>query len=145
MSNSSNLCTSFYVTFVFCCLSLLLRLKSPALILSSFVQIFSDKELKDNIVRRTPIRRVREPDDISSMVAFLCMPGSSYITGQTIPVDGGMTINGFYPKYDQFAISSLSDAVTETAIAGDAAALECYKKIKVAFTRLYGNQNLYSI
>ena len=65
-----------------------------------FLYIFSKKELKDNIVRRTPIRRVGEPDDISSMVAFLCMPGSSYITGQTIPVDGGMTINGFYPKYD---------------------------------------------
>jgi Tropinone reductase 1 len=63
-------------------------------------RIFSDKELKDNIVRRTPIRRVGEPEDISSMVAFLCMPGSSYITGQTILVDGGMTINGFYPKYD---------------------------------------------
>ncbi|CAL4984878.1 unnamed protein product [Urochloa decumbens] len=63
-------------------------------------QIFSDKELKDNIVRRTPIGRVGEPDDISSMVAFLCMPGSSYITGQTILVDGGMTINGFYPRYE---------------------------------------------
>ncbi|PUZ44540.1 hypothetical protein GQ55_8G111000 [Panicum hallii var. hallii] len=63
-------------------------------------RIFSDKELNDNIVRRTPIRRVGEPEDISSMVAFLCMPGSSYITGQTILVDGGMTINGFYPKYD---------------------------------------------
>ncbi|CAL4993930.1 unnamed protein product [Urochloa decumbens] len=62
--------------------------------------IFSDKELKDNIVRRTPIGRVGEPDDISSMVAFLCMPGSSYITGQTILVDGGMTINGFYPRYE---------------------------------------------
>ncbi|RLN17667.1 hypothetical protein C2845_PM02G30460 [Panicum miliaceum] len=33
-------------------------------------------------------------------VAFLCMPGSSYITGQTISVDGGMTVNGFYPEKD---------------------------------------------
>ena len=71
-------------------------------------------------MRGTPIRRVGEPDDISSMVAFLCMPGSSYITGQTIPV-GGMTINGFYPKYDKLPEAHMSHAVKETAIAGGAA------------------------
>ncbi|CAL4981039.1 unnamed protein product [Urochloa decumbens] len=60
-------------------------------------QMFSDKELKDNVMRRTPIRRIGEPEEISSLVAFLCMSGSTYITGQTILVDGGMTINGFYP------------------------------------------------
>ncbi|CAM0144704.1 unnamed protein product [Urochloa decumbens] len=72
---------------------------APAYISTSLTeQMFSNKELKDNIVRRTPIGRVGEPEDISSMVAFLCMPGSAYITGQMIMVDGGMTINGFYPK-----------------------------------------------
>ncbi|KAG8074404.1 hypothetical protein GUJ93_ZPchr0006g45376 [Zizania palustris] len=58
------------------------------------------KEFADSIVRRTPLRRVGEPEEISSLVAFLCMSGASYITGQTISVDGGMTVNGLYPTQD---------------------------------------------
>lgn len=44
---------------------------------------------------RTPMRRPGEPNEVSSMVAFLCLPAASYITGQTIVVDGGFTVNGF--------------------------------------------------
>ncbi|XP_047090115.1 tropinone reductase homolog At5g06060-like [Lolium rigidum] len=58
------------------------------------------EEFVDSIARRTPMRRVGEPEEVSSLVAFLCMPCSSYISGQTISVDGGMTINGFYPTKD---------------------------------------------
>jgi len=50
-----------------------------------------------SILARTPARRVGEPEEISSLVAFLCMPCASYITGQTIAVDGGMTVYGLYP------------------------------------------------
>jgi len=46
------------------------------------------QEFLDNLMRRTPMRRVGEPEEVSSLVAFLCMRGSSYITGQTISVDG---------------------------------------------------------
>ncbi|KAL6616654.1 hypothetical protein ACP70R_038924 [Stipagrostis hirtigluma subsp. patula] len=41
---------------------------------------------------RVPMRRIGEPEEIASMVAFLCMPAASYITGQVICVDGGRTI-----------------------------------------------------
>ncbi|GLU11545.1 hypothetical protein SLE2022_282830 [Rubroshorea leprosula] len=43
-----------------------------------------------------PQARVAEPEEVSSMVAFLCMPAASYITGQTICVDGGATVKGFF-------------------------------------------------
>ncbi|XP_030926391.1 tropinone reductase homolog At2g29290-like isoform X2 [Quercus lobata] len=40
-------------------------------------------------------RRIGEPKEVSSSVAFLCLPAASYITSQTICVDGGITVNGF--------------------------------------------------
>ncbi|KAM0862401.1 hypothetical protein ACQ4PT_045288 [Festuca glaucescens] len=59
--------------------------------------LLANKEFEASVMSRTPLRRVGEPGEVSSLVAFLCMPGSTYITGQTISVDGGMSVNGFYP------------------------------------------------
>lgn len=39
-----------------------------------------------------PLRRVARPEEIAGVVFFLCGPDSSYITGQVIHVDGGLTI-----------------------------------------------------
>ncbi|GLU02309.1 hypothetical protein SLE2022_195630 [Rubroshorea leprosula] len=44
---------------------------------------------------QTPIGRLAEPEEVSPLVVFLCLPAASYITGQTICVDGGATVNGF--------------------------------------------------
>lgn len=54
--------------------------------------------LKDEIklakvVDRTPLKRVAQPAEIASAIAFLAMPAASYITGQNIVVDGGMSAN----------------------------------------------------
>jgi Tropinone reductase 1 len=46
---------------------------------------------------RTPIGRPGESEEVSSLVAYLCLPAASYITGQIIYVDGGMTVYGFDP------------------------------------------------
>ena len=37
-----------------------------------------------------PLARIGKPEEISSLVAFLCGPGASYITGEVIRVDGGL-------------------------------------------------------
>ncbi len=38
---------------------------------------------------RIPIGRVGKPEDIASVVLFLCSPEASYITGHTLVADGG--------------------------------------------------------
>lgn len=60
-------------------------------------QVLSDKEYLKKVYDRTPLGRLGDPSEVSSLVAFLCLPASSYITGQIICIDGGMSINGFYP------------------------------------------------
>jgi tropinone reductase I len=46
------------------------------------------------ITARTPLGRVAEPREVATAVAFLAMPEASYITGQCLSVDGGMSIQG---------------------------------------------------
>lgn len=60
-----------------------------------FLQLFEDKEFLQRVISRTPLRRIGEPQEVSSLVAYLCLPAASYITGQIISVDGGMTVNAF--------------------------------------------------
>jgi NAD(P)-dependent dehydrogenase (short-subunit alcohol dehydrogenase family) len=48
----------------------------------------------DSLATRFPLRRVGWPDDIASTVVFLAGDASSYITGQTLAVDGGPLIEG---------------------------------------------------
>jgi Tropinone reductase 1 len=60
------------------------------------LQFLNDNErLLEAVEPRTPLGRIGEPNEVSSMVAFLCLPAASYITGQTICVDGGISVNGF--------------------------------------------------
>ncbi|MCL7028473.1 hypothetical protein MKW94_021814 [Papaver nudicaule] len=56
--------------------------------------------VEDYIIARTPMRRLGNPNEVSSLVSFLCLPTASYITGQVICVDGGFTVNGFFPPQD---------------------------------------------
>ena len=52
---------------------------------------FINDENKDEIIGQLSIKRMGKPEDISNIVSFLCKDESEYITGQVIPVDGGLT------------------------------------------------------
>ncbi|KAL9263092.1 Tropinone reductase homolog, chloroplastic-like protein [Drosera capensis] len=71
---------------------------APWYIRTSLVEhLLGEEEFLQKVISRTPLGRPGEADEVSSLVAYLCLPAASYITGQVICVDGGMTVNGFYP------------------------------------------------
>ncbi len=55
----------------------------------------SDADYLDEVLLRTPMGRIGEPEEVAAAVAFLCLPAASYITGECIAVDGGFLRHGF--------------------------------------------------
>ncbi|WP_045729216.1 SDR family oxidoreductase [Xanthomonas sp. GPE 39] len=55
----------------------------------------SDPDYYEQVIERTPMRRIGEPDEVAAAVGFLCLPAASYITGECIAVDGGFLRYGF--------------------------------------------------
>ena len=51
--------------------------------------VLNDPVALEAILDRTPMGRVGRPAEVGAVAAFLCMDASSYITGQSIAVDGG--------------------------------------------------------
>ena len=49
-------------------------------------------EFNDPIIERTPLKRWGKPEDIAAAVLFLCSEQASFITGQTLILDGGYTL-----------------------------------------------------
>ena len=67
---------------------------APGLVRTPMAYIGRDDfdELVPAIAERHPLRRIGEPGDIAGPVAFLLSDASAWITGQTLVVDGGFTI-----------------------------------------------------
>jgi len=58
-------------------------------------EVLKDESYKNEVLSATPAGRIGDPAEVASLVAFLCMEASSYITGQCIAVDGGFSSNLF--------------------------------------------------
>jgi 3-oxoacyl-[acyl-carrier protein] reductase len=63
---------------------------APGFIDTDMTSVLPDIVIKAAI-ERIPLRRMGKPEEIASMVRFLCGPDSSYISGQLFVVDGGMS------------------------------------------------------
>jgi NAD(P)-dependent dehydrogenase (short-subunit alcohol dehydrogenase family) len=64
------------------------------------------KEHEDQVASTTPLGRIGEPADVASAVAFLAGDGASWITGETLVIDGGQILGG--------ALAAEGDAVVGT-------------------------------
>ena len=66
---------------------------APGLIKTDFARaLWEDTQLLEARNAETPLRRIGEPDEIAGAAVFLASPASSFMTGQTIVIDGGVTI-----------------------------------------------------
>ncbi len=65
---------------------------APGLVETRFAQVLVDDEaIRGHFVGRTALGRHAQPDEMAGTAVYLLSPASSYVTGQTIVVDGGMT------------------------------------------------------
>ncbi|GEL76195.1 oxidoreductase [Tenuibacillus multivorans] len=58
-------------------------------------KLLQDEQYVQDIVDRTPMGRIGKLEEIAGPAVFLASDASNYMTGQTLMVDGGMTIYGF--------------------------------------------------
>ena len=57
---------------------------------SALETVLENAELHDEMVRRTPLQRLGEPEDIALAALYLSSPAASWITGKVLEVDGGL-------------------------------------------------------
>ena len=69
--------------------NILVNAVAPGFIETDMTNILKD-EIKDEISKNIPLKRMGNPEDVANVVKFLASDESSYITGQVINVDGGM-------------------------------------------------------
>jgi NAD(P)-dependent dehydrogenase (short-subunit alcohol dehydrogenase family) len=50
------------------------------------------REVQDGVAGKTPLRRLAKPEELASVIVALMSSGFSFVTGLTIPVDGGYTL-----------------------------------------------------
>jgi NAD(P)-dependent dehydrogenase (short-subunit alcohol dehydrogenase family) len=66
---------------------------APGLVKTDFAKaLWDNPKLLEMTEQRTPLRRIGEPDDIAGAAVFLASRAGRWITGQTIVIDGGVTI-----------------------------------------------------
>ncbi|MCS6836824.1 MAG: glucose 1-dehydrogenase [Anaerolineae bacterium] len=66
---------------------------APGLIQTKFAQVIWENEsVMQNILGRTPLGRIGQPQDIANLALWLASPASDFATGATFVVDGGVTL-----------------------------------------------------
>ena len=68
---------------------------APGLVKTEFARaLYENPDVAQKRIEGTPLRRLGEPEDIAGAAVYLASPAGSWMTGQTLVVDGGVTIEG---------------------------------------------------
>jgi Tropinone reductase 1 len=57
--------------------------------------VLAEPAYYEEVLARTPLGRIGEPEEVAAAIAFLCLPAASYISGACLAVDGGFISYGF--------------------------------------------------
>lgn len=68
----------------------------PGIVLTERVLAAIPAETRERLIAQTPMKRAGTPEEVAALVAFLCSPRASYITGATLPISGGLGL-GLFP------------------------------------------------
>ena len=58
----------------------------------SRAEILADPKVKEAMLNRVPLHRFATPQEIAEAVCFMASPAASYMTGQTLHVNGGLAM-----------------------------------------------------
>ena len=68
---------------------------APGLIRTDFARaLWENPKTYEQVVAASPIGRIGEPEDIAGAAVFLASRAGAFITGETLVVDGGVTMAG---------------------------------------------------
>jgi 3-oxoacyl-[acyl-carrier protein] reductase len=65
----------------------------PGFVETSLTHKNNNEEQIKKLLERVPIKRLGTPDEVAKLAAFLMAPENTYLTGQSIKIDGGFSIN----------------------------------------------------
>lgn len=71
--------------------NILINSIAPGYINTDMLRLYNSKEELENIKQSIPVKKFGDPSDIAKLTTFLCSESNSYITGQTLIIDGGFT------------------------------------------------------